>query len=93
MKGREVHLLGAAAADVDHVDARIGQPLAHSRREVGTGQTDVVADRDGAGLQPLSVRARDRDHELAVQLGRNATPDVVRLEAGQIREISHGIVS
>ncbi len=93
MEGREVDLLGSAGADVDDVDARVRQPLANRRREIGAREADVVADRDHLGFQPRRVGARDRQDQLAVQLRGNASANVVSLETGKLFQTTHGVVS
>ena len=44
---REVDELGAADADVEHVDAGVGQTARDRGRESGARRADVAADRDG----------------------------------------------
>ena len=48
VEGGEVHALGAAQADVDHVDAGIGEAADQCLRELLAGEADVAAHRDAS---------------------------------------------
>ncbi len=53
VKGREVHPLGAADADVVHIDAAVGQAAAQRIGEAGAREADVAADHHPLGRQEL----------------------------------------
>ena len=84
-RGREIHHLRAAEADVHDVDAGIAETAHQRAREFLARMADVAADGDPLGLQPLGISPPDPVHGVRIQLVRYATADVVGLEA--FREI------
>src|SRR5690606_3500675 len=74
----------ADEADVEHVDARVGQTANQRRGERGTRQPNVAADRDAARVDELGVGAADPISDVLVELAGNAAAHVVGLEAGDL---------
>ena len=83
-EGGEVHAFGAAQADVEHVDAGVGEAADQLLGEHVAGEADVAAHRHPLRLHESRERAADLVDEIFVDLFGNLAPDVVGLERGEI---------
>src|SRR5690606_30096956 len=78
----EVDDLGADDADIEHVDARVGEAARERRREGRARQADIAPDGHPACADELGVSAADAVGDVLVELARDAAADVVGLETG-----------
>ena len=83
VKGGEVDLLGAALADPGDIAAGVADAVGHRLAEIRTGEANIVAHHDVAGVQHFGKGAADAVGDLRIELIGHPTADVVGLEAGQ----------
>ena len=86
--GCEVHHLGTAKTDVQHIATGSGYPRNNRIAELGTGLANIAANDDPPGAQIFNQRIADAVCDLCVQLVRNSATNVVRLEAGDFHRIA-----
>ena len=78
---RVIDDLRAAETDVVDVDAGIEQALLQRLADLFAREADVATDDHFPGLDELGVCPPDAIRDVLVQLARNASAQVVRLEA------------
>jgi hypothetical protein len=83
-RGREVHALGAAEADVRDVDAAVRQAAHQRAGKLRAREADVAPDRHGARLDEARVGLADLVGEIVVDLVGDAAADIVGLEAAEV---------
>ena len=86
VEGGEVDFLGAALADIEHIDAGLEQPLGERIADFAAAQADIVTHHNRAGFHHLRVGAPDAAGDIGVQLVGYASAYVVGLET---REFDH----
>ena len=86
---REVDELGAAHADVEHVDARVREALDQRRSERRARRADVAADSDPPRLHERRVGPADPVGEVLVEVLGDAAANVVGFEAVDL--FRHGL--
>jgi hypothetical protein len=85
MHRAEIHFLGAAQADVDHVRAAARQALDQCVGQLRAFQAHVAADDHAARFHLRDKGTTDVACQRGIQLFRDAATDVVGHEAGEIR--------
>ncbi len=80
MKRREVHELGAADADVEHVDAGVREPLDERLRDRRARGADVPADGDRPRRDEFGITPSDPVRDVLVELFGHAPANVIGFE-------------
>ncbi|CAM6645162.1 hypothetical protein CISECK367B_23720 [Citrobacter sedlakii] len=66
VEGGEIDLFGAGKADIQHIDARVLQPLRQRQLQRLTGQTHVAAEYNGFRFEKFAIGAANPPRNIFV---------------------------
>ena len=87
VRGREVDHLGAAEADVQHLDARVGQAANHGIGKLVACQPHVTADNHGLRIQKCAGGVANAVANIGVQFVGDLPTNVVGFETGYFHQV------